>query len=661
MPHAQGNHHPSITPYGLFSCKDGMLQIACGSEGLWVKLASAFGIDPAGEGMATNRERVANRDAVNAAVNAAFADRTLAELLTTLDQIGVPAGEVRTLDRVYEWDQTRCRAWCSTSTTRSSAPIEIPGPPIRFDNAAGGREEHFAHAGPAQRVGARLARRAGPVMSVKPRRLGALELLETVLDEGSWKSWDADPVQPTAADSPYAAELAAAAKAGTDESIVTGEGMIRGRRVAIIAGEFRFLAGSIGSVAAERIVLAFERPWPRSCPSSRLPPRVARACRRAPQPSSAWSRSAPPARPSSPPACPTSSTSGTPPPEVFASWGSLGHVTVAEPGAMIGFLGARVYEALYGQPFPEGVQTAENLFEHGLIDAVARRGAGRGGRPRAQRAHGAARGPARRAGAPEGAAARPPAWDSITRSRREDRPGVRTLLRLGATDVLPLHGTGQGEYDPGMLMALARFGGAPCVVLGQDRRGQTLEDPLSPKGLRVARRGMKLAHELNLPLVSVIDTAGAALSKEAEEGGMAGEIARCLSELVTLDAPTLCVLLGQGTGGGALAVMPADRVICAQHSWLSPLPPEGASAILYRETSHAPELAESQRVRSLDLLADGIVDRIVAEHPDAADEPEEFCQRMSQSIQHELATLARMDRGERLQARLDRYRRLGQA
>jgi acetyl-CoA carboxylase carboxyl transferase subunit beta len=141
---------------------------------------------------------------------------------------------------------------------------------------------------------------------------------------------------------------------------------------------------------------------------------------------------------------------------------------------------------------------------------------------------------------------------------------------------------------------------------------------------------------------------------------MAGEIARCLAELVTLDAPTLCVLLGQGTGGGALAVMPADRVICAQHSWLSPLPPEGASAILYRETSRAPELAASQRVRSLDLLADGIVDRIVAEHPDAADEPEEFCRRMSQSIQHELATLARMGRQERLQIRLDRYRKLGQ-
>ena len=170
---------------------------------------------------------------------------------------------------------------------------------------------------------------------------------------------------------------------------------------------------------------------------------------------------------------------------------------------------------------------------------------------------------------------------------------------------------------------------------------------------------MKLAHDLKLPLVSVIDTAGAALSRDAEEGGLAGEIARCLAELVTLDAPTVCVLLGQGTGGGALAMMPADRVIAAQHSWLSPLPPEGASAILYRDVHHAPELAASQGVRSLDLLRAGIVDRIVAEHSDAAEEPEQFCRRMSQVIQHELAFLARQDPDARLRSRLSKYRQLG--
>jgi acyl-CoA carboxylase subunit beta len=251
------------------------------------------------------------------------------------------------------------------------------------------------------------------------------------------------------------------------------------------------------------------------------------------------------------------------------------------------------------------------------------------------------------------------AWESIIRSRRPERPGVRALLKLGAADVVPLHGTGQGEQDPGLLIALARFGGAPCVVLGQDRRHQTMDHPLGPAGLREARRGMRLARELKLPLVSVIDTAGAALSKEAEEGGLAGEIARCLAELVMLDAPTICVLLGQGTGGGALALMPADRVICAQHSWLSPLPPEGASAILHRDTDHAPELAASQGVRSLDLLRDGVVDRIVAERPDAADEPADFCARMAQVLEHELALLLRTDPVPRRAARLARYRALG--
>ena len=498
-------------------------------------------------------------------------------------------------------------------------------------------------------------------MTTSRERLGALELLTTVLDDGSWTSWDKTPVQPIAPDSPYAAELAAAAeRSGCDEAIITGEGRIRGRRVAVIAGEFRFLAGSIGAAAAERIVLAFERARREELPLFAAPSsggtrmqegtpafvgmiKISAACtefKQAGLPYLVYLRH------------PT--TGG-----VFASWGSLGHVTVAEPGATVGFLGARVYEALFERPFPEGVQTSENLFEHGLIDAILPVEALA---ETADRALTVLMGP--RGDLPEvpelvrEELADVPAWDSITRSRRPERPGVRALLKLGATDVLPLHGTGQGEYDPGLLMALARFGGAPCIVLGQDRRGQLL-DPLSPAGLRVAQRGMRLARELNLPLVSVIDTAGAALSREAEERGMAGEIARSLAELVMLDAPTLCILLGEGTGGGALALMPADRVICAEHSWLSPLPPEGASAIVHRDTSHAPEMAAAQKVRSRDLLAAGIVDRIVAEHPDAADEPAEFCRRMSQTIQHELAELVRQDRAKRLQTRLDRYRDLG--
>lgn len=493
-----------------------------------------------------------------------------------------------------------------------------------------------------------------------PTRPTSHELIELVFDEGSFRSWDVAPLTVAAPESPYAVELAAAAeRAGTDESIVTGEALIHGHRCAVILGEFRFLAGSIGRAAAERITLAFERATRERLPLFAAPASggtrmqegtpafvtmvkitaAVTAYKRRHLPYITYLRH------------PT--TGG-----VLASWGSTGHVTVAEPGATIGFLGARVYEALYGQPFPAGVQTAENLWDKGLVDAVLPAEALRETAARFLDLVMAPRDLDHVPDLPRVPLPDIPAWDSIERSRRPDRPGLRALLKLGATDVLPLFGTGDGEWDRTMFLALARFDGAPCVVLGNDRRAERSEPPLSPSGLRVARRGMRLATELGLPFVSVIDTAGAALSKEAEEGGMAGEIARCLADLVALEVPTLCVLLGQGTGGGALALMPADRVLAAQHSWLSPLPPEGASAILFRTADRAPELAAQQRVRSVDLLADGIIDRIVAEEPDAADEPEAFCRRMSQAIRHELAVLSGVSTADRLHDRAARYRAL---
>jgi crotonobetainyl-CoA:carnitine CoA-transferase CaiB-like acyl-CoA transferase len=146
VPTPQGNHHPSICPYGLFSSRDGFVQVCCGSQGLWVKLATGFGIDPEAPGFATNRERVANREAVSDALNSAFAAYDLTELLARLDELGVPAGEVRTLDRVYDWDQTRSQGLVLDLDHPVLGPIEVPGPPIRFDDNAhaGGRAEHSA-------------------------------------------------------------------------------------------------------------------------------------------------------------------------------------------------------------------------------------------------------------------------------------------------------------------------------------------------------------------------------------------------------------------------------------------------------------------------------------------------------------------------------------
>ena len=133
VPSGQGNHHPSICPYGLFHCADGLLQIAVGSEGLWRKLAPAFDLPVDEPGFGSNAERVRNRDAVNAAVDSAFATYALADLLPKLAGLGVPAGEVRSLDRVYGWDQTRSQGLLVEVEHATAGRITLPGPPLRFD------------------------------------------------------------------------------------------------------------------------------------------------------------------------------------------------------------------------------------------------------------------------------------------------------------------------------------------------------------------------------------------------------------------------------------------------------------------------------------------------------------------------------------------------
>ena len=140
VPRAQGNHHPSICPYGLFRCAGGAVQLSVGSQALWLRLCGEFGLDPQAPGTATNAERVASRDAVVAAIEAAFADVEVAELLTRLDRAGVPAGKVRTLDEVYTWDQTLSQGLVVEVEHPTLGPIALPGPPLRFFTPTGAGE-----------------------------------------------------------------------------------------------------------------------------------------------------------------------------------------------------------------------------------------------------------------------------------------------------------------------------------------------------------------------------------------------------------------------------------------------------------------------------------------------------------------------------------------
>lgn len=132
VPRAQGNHHPSICPYGLFRCADGAVQIAVGSEGLWQRFCAEFGLDAAADGLATNAERVANRQRVIDLVEEAFAGTEAERLLPRLAAAGIPAGKVRTLDEVYEWDQTRSQGLLVDVEHPTLGRVSLPGPPLRF-------------------------------------------------------------------------------------------------------------------------------------------------------------------------------------------------------------------------------------------------------------------------------------------------------------------------------------------------------------------------------------------------------------------------------------------------------------------------------------------------------------------------------------------------
>jgi crotonobetainyl-CoA:carnitine CoA-transferase CaiB-like acyl-CoA transferase len=145
---AEGNHHPSICPYGMFDTADGAVQIAVGSEGLWRRFCDGFGLDADTPGMATNPDRVANSKPVREMVQHAFALQPTDELLAKLDRIGVPAGRIRTIREVYEWEQTKSQGLLIDVDHATLGSITLPGPPLRFFDANGAELTRRRHSAP---------------------------------------------------------------------------------------------------------------------------------------------------------------------------------------------------------------------------------------------------------------------------------------------------------------------------------------------------------------------------------------------------------------------------------------------------------------------------------------------------------------------------------
>lgn len=508
------------------------------------------------------------------------------------------------------------------------------------------------------------------------RLTSATERAALVVDAGSLREWDADVVSDDPLRfsdvRPYGERLAEArSRTGRGESVLTGGATVARRDVAIVAGEFGFLGGSIGVATGERIARAFERALERRLPLVALPASGGSrmqegtlALVQMAKLASAASRLRAAGLPYV--VCLTDPTTGG----VLASWGSLGSVTFALPGALLGFAGPRVVELLTGTALPDGVQRAETLLAHGLLDAVVE----------PQELHGAvarvlavaAPDHDRAPGTPAPQAAQPApgagddapiprdAWAALLHARDRRRPGAAEVLAAVAEDLTELRGDCSGRPDdPGCLAALARVCGQPAVVVAQRRAADGAPPALGPAGYRKARRAFALAAELRLPLITIVDTPGAELSAAAEHGGLAGEIAGCLAELGELPVATLALLLGEGGSGGALAFLHADRVVCAENASLGVIAPEGASAILHRDLHHAAELAATQGGASWQLAAEGIADVIVPEPQPAHEQPEAFIARLRAILERELPALLAEPPAARLAARHARWRALG--
>jgi crotonobetainyl-CoA:carnitine CoA-transferase CaiB-like acyl-CoA transferase len=145
---AQGNHHASIAPYGLFHCADGTVQIALGSEALWRRFCAGFDLDPATPGLETNSDRVARREETIAFVEAAFASWNAADLLARLAEVGIPAGKVRPMDEVYAWEQVASQGLITSVQHATLGELTLPGPPLRFFDHSGAEVTRTDHRPP---------------------------------------------------------------------------------------------------------------------------------------------------------------------------------------------------------------------------------------------------------------------------------------------------------------------------------------------------------------------------------------------------------------------------------------------------------------------------------------------------------------------------------
>jgi acetyl-CoA carboxylase carboxyl transferase subunit alpha len=210
-------------------------------------------------------------------------------------------------------------------------------------------------------------------------------------------------------------------------------------------------------------------------------------------------------------------------------------------------------------------------------------------------------------------------WQKVQVARHSDRPHCLEYIRRLFTEFTPLAGDRAFGEDQALVAGFARFRGQAVAVLGQEKGSDTAGrlkhnfGSMRPEGYRKAVRIMGLADRFGLPVISLIDTAGAYPGVDAEERGQAEAIARSTSTCLSLRVPMLAVVIGEGGSGGAIAIATANKVFMLEHAVYSVISPEGAASILWRDTTRSRDAATSMKITAQDLLDLKIIDGIIPE------------------------------------------------
>jgi acetyl-CoA carboxylase alpha subunit len=385
-----------------------------------------------------------------------------------------------------------------------------------------------------------------------------------------------------------------------EESVVTG----RTAHYAFVEGRFDVLGGSMGAVHGEKVVRAYRRAGDERLPMVVLSASGGARMQEGMVALIQMARTVAAARDHA--ALGLMSLAihrGPVTGGVLASYASVVDVAAARPGAIIGFAGPRVVELTTGERLSESSHTAESAYQHGLVDALVA--------PDQEATWIDAVLGIRRVAAPPAPVlvdgqATEGAWAKVQRSRAAHRLTGIQWVDLLCGSRIDLRGT-----DPTLRAALAIFADHRVVVIAADRHAHTGRH--RPAGYRLAQRAIELAGRLHLPLLTFVDTPGADPGAAAEAEGLAREIASTFAAMDALATPSIGMCVGEGGSGGALALACTDRLLILQDAVFSVIAPEGAAAILERDASKAPALADRLRLTASDLLELGIVDEVVGE------------------------------------------------